>query len=255
MLPVVAPLTPVLNELEDDEGAAMTLHAGDLVHEGKALSPLRWRGLMEGGEGSRDDAAFELRPIGGAATNYGFRKDYGAPLRVPTARWLCAHNGTVSADRDTCTRSLARARSPRGAIVAWQAHSPTPTSVSVVRGGVVRTIPVGVISEARLVEVAGQTLLILTIRTASPTGDQSGGELLPVRVDGGAVAKFPPLALDQIDARDSVRVTTRIVTHELRNGVVRIRGTRRVVARADGHELESTPIDESHRLADLVVGL
>jgi hypothetical protein len=42
-----------------------------------------------------------------------------------------------------------------------------------------------------------------------------------------------------------------MVTHEVTDSVVRVRGTRRVVARADGHELESAAVDETFRLDEL----
>lgn len=253
MLPVVASASPALQEIEDDEGAAITLHAGDLVTPERDLAALRWRGAMEGGQEARSGAMVELRRGQGGGIYFGFRQDFGAPLRVPSARWICEHAGVRAELAAGCERSLFRARSRDGAIVAWLAHAVGESPVAVVRRGKLTSIRAKDVTDGRMVELSKSTLLLLTTRGASADGKVSGASLLPIRVAGGPVARLRAIPLDQVDARDDTRVESRLVTSEVRGESVHLVGTWRAVARSDGRELESRSIDETYALSELPV--
>ncbi len=251
MIPVVVGATPMLGEAEDDEPAAMTLHLGDLVYPGKDFGPLKWHAPMEGGVGDRDGMTFELRPSSGEGIGFGFRKDFGAAVKVPTARWICANNGTPIQLRASCERSLSRARTRDGATVAWTTLSMSPTDIAVVKNATVRTLRVDTASSGRLVDLGASTVLLLVSRTASLDGKLSSGRLLPIRLSGTTLVRLRPIVFDEIDARKDDRVTSRLGEFLLEGSVVHVFGTRKVVQRADGAELESTKIDERVDLAKL----
>ncbi len=248
---MAASASPALQEIEDDEGAAVTLHAGDLVAPARDLPELRWRGAMEGGEGTRSGAMVEFRRSQSGGVYFGFRQDFAPPLRVPTARWICEHLRLRAELATSCERTLWRARSRDGAVVAWLAHASGETPVAVVRQGRLTTVNVADVTSGRIIELPTATLLLLTSRGASADGKLSGSSLVPIRISGGALARLQAIPLDRVDARDDARVQSRLVTGEVRGDVVRVVGTARAVARADGRELESKAIDETYRLADL----
>jgi hypothetical protein len=199
MVPVVAPTSPLLNELEDDEPAAAALHAGDLVFQGVDRGPLGWKATVEGQPAARDGMTFELRPTSGSAINFGFRSDFGPAIRVPTAAFICARGAPVEA-RASCATTLVRARAHDGSIVAWTTFAGAKSSIMSVRAGRVLSITTESISGGRVLNVGSKTLLLALVRSASPDGRTSGGSLLVVRVTGGPLAILRSIELDQVDA-------------------------------------------------------
>lgn len=238
---------PLLNEIEDDEGAALVAHRGDLALEGRALPALSWKGAMGSDQATREGPMVELRLSAGGGVFYGFRSDQKPAQPVPTAQWICEH---VADTESGCVARLQRARADDGTVVAWRPYESQPTPVVVISDGGLESVLVGSISEARLMKSGSTTVLLLSTRTASADGTSSGGRLTPVRVTGGPVAVLGSLVTDEVDGRTSGEVRTRLVQVELGETQVRLRGERRVTPLDGGAPSESTPIDERYQLVD-----
>lgn len=245
--PMVSVLTatPLLNEIEDDEGAALVGHPGDLVLAGRDLPALRWAGAMGSVQAHREGPMVELRQSAGGGVLYGFRSDLGPAQPVPTAAWICGQLEGAGAD---CASSLQRVRTSDGAVVAWTPHQPRPTAVVVIRGAALEQVKVSGIAEGRLMTSGTTTLLLLSTRTSSADGITSEGTLTPVRVSGAPMALLEPLITDAVDGRTPGEVRVRLVEVELGEDSVQLRGERRVMPLDGGEPSASTPIDERYVL-------
>ena len=241
----VLTVTPLLNEIEDDEGAALVGHPGDLALAGRDLPALRWAGAMGSVQANREGPMVELRLSAGGGVLYGFRSDLGPAQPVPTAAWICGQLGSAGAD---CVSTLQRVRTSDGAVVAWTPHQQRPTPVVVVRGAAVEQVKVSGIAEGRLMKSGTTTLLLLSTRTSSADGITSGATLTPVRVSGTPMALLAPLITDEVDGRTPGEVRVRLVEVELGEDSVQLRGERHVTPLDGGEPFASTPIDERYVL-------
>ena len=249
---------PLLNEAEDDEAATDIARAGEVVELVKELGTLKWEAPMGDRTGKRDGRLIELRQAPGDAILFGWKDDLGAEVDVPTTQAICeaiARDPAVppAAKLPTCAGLLRRVRMPDGAFAAYQVCSVGPSPVAVVRDGRVSTITVEGMNKARMLVTPGGPMLLASTRWARSNGSWTGGTLVPVKLSGPAPVALAAIPVDEVDARDSVKVVARGVRVTI-EGTERLSihlvGARRETALADGRVLASTPIDETIPVGD-----
>ena len=253
---VRSPEAPLLNELEDDEAAAEIAHTGELLEVVRPLPPMKtkWRARMGDRLGEREGPMAEVRWASGDAIMYAFLVDLGTEIRVAATSWICEQIGRdvslpEAARRTRCPKLLRRVRLPSGAIVGFEPCATGPCPVVLVRDGKVTALAVDGVVSAAVVPGGDDGVLLLTTRWVRATGNWSGGALVPIAFSAGGMKRLSDIPIDEIDARDAAKVTSREVKVEITSqdggrSLVHVSGRRREVARVDGREISTAPIDE-----------
>jgi hypothetical protein len=250
---VKSPSAPLLPELGPGVNATMVLHAGDLVYVQGKRPPLGWHARMGGVEATRDGDVVEVQLAADDSLRYAFAVDLGEPVLVPSAAGICARllastPPDAGAWRDRCAVALRRARLGGDRVAAFVTCAIGACPVAIVKGDEVRAIRVDGISSAQLHGTGDRALLLLTTRWVKDQGRQSGGALAVVTLDGPAPKVVSTLRLDEIDARDAVRIEQRDVRVEVGDAEIRLVGERRTVVRDTAAVSAARPIDERHPL-------
>lgn len=248
MILVRSPVAPFLNEIEDDEPPAELGHAGELLELGRDIPAMKapWKAPMgDGTTGEREGPMAEVRWAPGGAILYAFKADLGDVISVPSAAWICDQIGHDA----RCATHLRRIRLSSGAVLGFAAYPSGPCPVVVVRQGRVHKLTVEGVTSAKLVPGGTEGVLLLTTRWVRAKGHWTGGALVPVALSTAAPKRLPEIPIDEVDARDAAKVTSRevkiqITPASLGHSRIRVSGRRRVVDRSDGRELASAPIEE-----------
>ena len=253
---------PLLNEAEDDEAATDIGRTGEVVELVKELGTLKWEAPMGDKIGKRDGRLIEVRQAPNDAILFGWKDDLGPEVDVPTTAAICeaiARDPALppAAKLPTCAGLLRRVRLPDGAFAAYQVCSVGPCPVAVVRGGRVSAITVEGMVKARMLAAQAGPVLLASTRWARSGGAWTGGALVPIKLWGGAPIALPAIPLDEVDARDRVKVVARSVRPILEDQggptgrlAVHLVGELRETALADGRELATTPIDVTVPIGD-----
>lgn len=253
---------PLLGELKPKKAATEIGRAGELLFLVRPLPAMEtgWKAEMgfRGPLAERSGPMAEVRRASGDGILHAFLSDLGDTVEVPTSGWFCermaaASTVTDAARRAKCPTMLRRMRLADGAIAAFEPCVFGPCSVALWRGDVVSTIEVEGVLSGRGIAGGPAGVLLLTTRWNREKGTWTGATLVPVALSGAAPSRLPDIALDEVDAREATQVSAREVKVEITapepgRSLVHVTGRRHVRARADGHELSSTPIDEEHRI-------
>jgi hypothetical protein len=249
---------PFLNELEDDESAAEVERPGTVLLVLKPLPPMKWKAMMGAAMAERGGPMAEVRMAPGDGILYGFKSDFGEEIDVPTTEGICAQIAgnaalPLEARQPRCKALLRRIQLPSGATVAFDPCATGPCAVALVRNGAVSSLAIEGVTSARLVPGEGDGTLLVTSRWIRADGAWTGSKLVPVSLAGSAPVQLADIPLDEIDARDPTKVSSRTVRVDISSGAggagVHLVGDHRVQSRDDGRDLATTPIDETHRLA------
>jgi hypothetical protein len=248
--PFVPAVSPLLNELEDDEAPMALAHAGDLATVVRTIRPMRWKSKTPTEAEPRDGMTVELHLAPEGTHFFGWEPDLGPEVQVPAASWICANHPAETKDA-RCGQLLHRNRLPDGGLVAYVPCNAGSCAIALVRDGRVSAIKVeGLVSFYVTRGAGGRPIGIATTRWVRADGAWSGGSLVPIRIEANRLVTLPTIPLDEIDARDAQKVTYRMVKLEpvLKAGemvAARLVGERREVARADARELSKASIDET----------
>ena len=182
---------------------------------------------------------------------YGFASDLGPEIDVPTAAWICAgiQPGEAPArPPKECAAMLHRAKTSDGAIVAFVPCVVGSCAVALVRDRKVTSIHIDGLTSAHLIAIDARPMLMVWTRWVHDGGNRTGGSLVPIDLAGPAPVAQAAISLDEVDARDAEKVSSRSVRMAITGAVVHLTGERREVVRKDGRELARAPIDETHPL-------
>jgi hypothetical protein len=206
---VIAPdSAPGLNEPEDDEGASVILHHGDVVIARQPMPRLKWAGVLEGAHIRRDSpvVGVELRPWSG--NTYVFSEDLGPPVEVETTHAICATApGATPSGVATCERALRRILLDDGAVIGYTQCAAPGCAVVWKKGERASWGTLDGLSFLHSRKIAGRNVLIAVTRFVDGR-DHTGGKLLVLSAAPG-FARLGELALEEIDARDMARVRSR----------------------------------------------
>ncbi len=249
---------PLLPQLKKTAAVTEGERAGLALLVVTVLPPMAWKAKMGAEITEREGPMAEVRTSPGDGILYGFRSDFGDEVELPTTDGICARiaaNPAIPAAllQPRCRGMLRRYRLPSGTVVAYEFCATGPCPVAVVRNGVVASIAVDGVVAARLVPGEGDGTLLLTSRWVRADGAWSGSRLVPVSLAGSTPVALPEIALDEVDARDPTKASSRSVRVDISSiagsTTVHLVGDHRVKARDDGRDLSTTPVDETHRLA------
>lgn len=250
-LVVTSPAAPMLGELEDDDPPQEVLRRGELIRITKEMRPFHWDATMDGKPDERKGLAVELKYAEEGLRGYGFKEDFGEEASVPATPWLCEElSGQGPFDKARCPALLRRARTADGALVLYAACSTGTCPVAVFKDDKLTVTPIDSLTSATFYQGKKRSLLIAATRWVKDEGRQSGGAIVPLVIEGGAVTKHPEIPTDSVDSRDPAGMKARLVRVTLTPGQIQIAGEE-TVKKADGTTLSTKPLDEKHPLPSL----
>jgi hypothetical protein len=248
---VASETAPIFGELEDDEDAPEVLRKGELVKIVHEIRAAHWSAKMEGVPSSRVGMALEVKYADDGVVVYAYQPDFGAEVSVPVTSSLCeaiAAQGTF--DMSRCSGSLRRAKTPDGALALYMACVSGPCPVGLLRDGKLAVIAVENLSSARFFSGKNKSVLVAATRWVKSAGQQSGGALVTIALDGAGPVRKDEIATDEIDARDPQKVLSRMVDARVTASEIAVDGEETVRA-TDGSVLSTTPIHQKLALPSL----
>ena len=240
---VSAAEAPAIAEPEEEGAPEWVLHTGDLVRVLRTLRPrFAWKGPIEGKMITRDDELIELSRAGGEGTGFGFRKDLGGEVAVPTAAWLCRR---MEAGPD-CEKRLHRiALDDRGeTVLAYEACFAPGCRAALARGRKVSSLTINGLTDMRIARVGNQTVAMASARWVRAP-NWTGGSVFVLHVDD-ALRRGLEIVTDEVDARHA-GTQQRHGTLTIEGDTLRFRGEKQSLM---GPQIMSTAkVDETYRLA------
>jgi hypothetical protein len=250
-LVVSSPAAPLLGELEDDDPPEEVIRKGEMVKITKELRQFHWDAKMDGKDDKRQGLAVEVKYAEEGARYYAFKPDLAGEASVPVTAWLCdeiAKKGPF--DRARCPALLRRARTADGSILVFAACSSGTCPVAIVKDDKLSALPVENLTSGWFFSGKKRSVLLVATRWTKDEGKQSGGSLVPILVENGALARGEEIPVDTIDARDPKKSVARLVHATVTADGIALEGEESVKS-ADGKSLSTKPIHDKRPLPNL----
>ncbi len=251
-LPAIVSAAPLIPRVEKDTGARDIAYSGDLVKFVRDVQEFQWVGKMDGAKTERNSMLMEVKHVDDGVMRFGFRSDFGAPVRVPLTSYLCEKlKEQVSFEAARCPQELRRAIVNGGGLLSYYACASGPCPVGLYVGGKVRALLVESLGSGRLFVGKTRSLLMGQARISKDDGKQSGGVVVPIVLEGETITRAPDIAVDFIDARDVASVKQRLVSAKVSQTEVKITGEETVRSASDGTVISTKTIEEKYPLPSI----
>jgi len=227
---------------------AQVLHRGDVRRaDPEAGGSVDWEGKLEGADARRTGPFFRVRATRAEVGTWAYRSDLTFDVEVPTVEWICGHVDGL-AEPAACTDFLWRIRiddnTTFAALLVNGLTSQEGQIALVARGRLTRRALPG-LSRVRPADLGGKRYVLATTRWIKAP-EHTGGTLVVLAPTPGLPA-IAEVLLDEVDARDAVKVTTRMGELQVTGERIRFVGVRREMSR-EGQELSAVPLDETYRI-------
>ena len=250
-LVVTSPAAPLLRKMEPHAAPFEVVHAGEMVEVLREIGPYSWSAKLEGKDAQREGVIVELMYTGDGVHRYGFKSDLGAEASVPPTSRLCDDLSAKGPfDRARCPALLRRARTGDGALLVYAACSSGTCPVAIVKDDKMSAIGVENLTSGWFFSGKKRAVLLVATRWVKDNGQQSGGSLVPILVENGALSRGEEIPVDAIDARDPKKSLARLVHATVTPEGISLEGEESTKS-ADGKTLSTKPIHDKRPLPTL----
>lgn len=250
-LVVTSPAAPLLGELEDDDPPEQVIRAGELVKITKEIRLFHWDAKMDGKDEKREGLAVEVKYTEEGGQKIGFKPDFGAEASVPVTGWLCAELAKKGPfDSARCPGLLRRARTTDGSLLVYGACSSGTCPVAVVKDDKMSVLPVENLTTGWFFLGKKRSVLLVATRWSKDEGKQSGGSLVPILIENGALSRGEEIPVDAIDSRDPKKALARLVHATVTAEGIALEGEESIKSE-DGKSISTKPIKEKRPLPNL----